>query len=142
MSRRIRFLLAHPVDAAVVLGWMSAVEVAVRVLPLPRLASLIGSPLGIADPPRELAAPPELRGSERRRLLLLDALGRRWPFGSGPCLRQALVAGRILRRHRPVLRIGAALSHSDVVGHAWLEVGALELGHSEDFTALVVAPGP
>jgi hypothetical protein len=139
MWRRLRTVVSHPVDACYVLGWMTTVEVAVRILPLPMVAAWMGSPLATVETTPS-SWRPQLRPGEGRRLGLVCALGRRWPFGRGPCLRQALVAGRILRRHRPTLRIGAALEDADVVAHAWLEVGALELGRSAEFTTLVSGP--
>jgi hypothetical protein len=145
MRRRFGVVVAHPVDSLSVLAWMTLVEVSVRLVPLPTLASWMGATLATTEPSPGSPAPlvarePRLGGSELRRLRLVDALARRWPFGRGPCLRQALVAGHVLRRHGPVLRLGAALSESDVVGHAWLEVGSFELGRSDDFTALVASP--
>jgi len=141
MVRRLRYLAAHPLDAVVVLLWMSAVEFAVRLVPVSKLANLLGAPLATQPTEPGVAAQPRLNATDVRRLRLLDALARRWPFGSGPCLRQALVAGRLLRRHGPRLRIGAALDHDDLVGHAWVEVGSLEIGHSSDFTMLLSSSG-
>lgn len=132
--------MMHPLDSMFVLGWMAVVEVALRLLPLPRMATWMGCPLATLEPASTSVERPRLRPWERRRLLLLDALCRRWPFGDGPCLRQALVAGRILRHHHPALRIGAAFADADVIAHAWLEVGALQLGRSDDFTTLIASP--
>jgi hypothetical protein len=118
---------------------MAMAEVGLRLVPLARLSRWMGTPLG-TEP---AAAPwwPSLSGTERRRVQLAHALGRRWPFTDGPCLRQALVTGRALRRHRPVLRIGAALEGAEVVGHAWIEVGSLEIGGAEGYGALFGARG-
>ena len=140
-GRRVRAWGAHPLDVLAVAGWMAVAEVGVRLLSLPRLARWMGTPL--ATGPRSPAGdPPSLRPSERRRVRLAAALGRRWPFADGPCLRQALVTGRVLRRHRPVLRIGASLAGAEVTGHAWLEVGSLEIGRAEAYGALLASPGP
>lgn len=144
MRRRYGPVLAHPFDSLSVLGWWAVAEVGIRVVPLPTLAAWTGATLATTEPAagsaQEVQGKPHLSGSELRRLRLVDALAKRWPLGTGPCLRQALVAGRVLRRHHPILRVGAALSDTDVVAHAWLEVGAFELGRSDDFTALVASP--
>ncbi len=142
--RRLRLLAARSRDALVVSAWMVIVELAVRFLPVGTVAALIGAPLatGEAEPTGDPVSltPIALRPAEFRRLRSLDVLARRWPFGSGPCLRQALVAGHVLRHHGPHLRIGATLEGTDLVGHAWLELGALELGRSAGFAALVTSP--
>lgn len=140
--RRLRTWSAHPLDVLVVATWMAVAEVGVRLVALPRLARWMGAPVG-TEPNRAPVpvAVPALSGSERRRAQLALAMGRRWPFADGPCLRQALVTGRALRRHGPVLRIGAALDDGGVVGHAWLEVGTLDIGRAEEFEALVERPG-
>ena len=54
---------------------------------------------------------------------------RRWPFGTGVCLRRSLVIGRCVRRLRPTLRIGVARHGTGIGAHAWLEVpGATNTG--------------
>jgi len=128
VARRLRWS-AHPLDVLFATAWMVVAEVGVRLVPLPRLARWVGAPLG-TEPAVAPRPHPSLRASERRRVQLAQAIGRRWPFADGPCLRQAVVAGRALRRHGPVLRIGAALDGGAVVGHAWLEVGGLEIGRA------------
>lgn len=137
--------MTHAVDWVFVLWWMAVVEVAVHVVSLPALARWIGASLATTEPPSSVTPSaagddPHWRARELRRLRLVDVLARRWPFGTGPCLRQALVAGRVLRRHHPVLRVGAALSDAAVIGHAWLEVGTIELGRSDEFAVLVSSP--
>lgn len=150
-ARRLRTWSAHPLDVLAVAAWMAVAEVGVRTVPLPRLSRLMGAPLGTAPEAVRGAAsggapaeprPPSLTAAERRRVRLAFALGRRWPFADGPCLRQALVAGRALRRHAPALRIGATLDDTGVVGHAWLEVGSLEIGRAGPFGPLSGTPGP
>ncbi|MDE3085350.1 MAG: lasso peptide biosynthesis B2 protein [Acidobacteriota bacterium] len=140
-GRRVREWGAHPLDVLAVAGWMAVAEVGVRLVDLPRLARWMGAPLA-TGPGAPAPCLPALRPSERRRVRLAGAVGRRWPFADGPCLRQALVTGRALRRHRPVLRIGASLAGAEVTGHAWLEVGSLEIGRAETYGALLASPSP
>lgn len=120
------------------LGRLAVIEVGIRLLPLPRLAALLCTPLATGLAPAEVPATPiRLRAVERSRLLALARMAPRWPFCDGPCLRQALATGLVLRRHRPVLRIGAALEAGDVVGHAWVELPGASIGASDGFGVLL-----
>jgi hypothetical protein len=125
-----------------VLGWLTVVEVGVRTMPLPRLGRLIGVPLSTDEDDPSLTTPPEadldLRPKELRRLRALAFIAPRWPFCDGPCLRQSLVAGRILRHRRPHLRLGVTPEPGKFMAHAWLEVEGLgRLGWAESFEPLV-----
>jgi hypothetical protein len=122
-----------------VLWWLSLVEVGLRVLSFSRLTKFLGVPFdtteSVSDEP-ELAL--KLRPRELGRLRMIERVVGRWPFCDGPCLRQALVTGRNLRRLRPVLRLGVAGDPSGVVeAHAWLEVCGRTLGGTSGFTPLV-----
>lgn len=129
-------------DAASVLWWLSVVEIGVRLAPLPLLSRWMGAPLATSDPRPAGAGHPGVDRREAGKLRVLEVMASRWPFCDGPCLRQALVAGHILRRHRPALRIGATLAGTGVVGHAWLEVGDADVGRCDRFDALSASPGP
>src|SRR5699024_8870930 len=85
-----------------------AVEVGLRVLPLPRTARLFGAPLrqGPAPPAAE-PRPARLGVRGRRRARAVQRVMRHWPFGD-TCLRHALVAGQRLRRSSPELVVGVA----------------------------------
>ena len=122
-------------------------------VPLPRMARLLGVPLGSSDAIPDPSGALPLTAAELRRLRVLGRIGPRWPFCEGPCLRQALVAGHILRRHHPRLRIGASLKGSALVAHAWVELDGGTVGADDSYTALVhnggavphgeaAAPGP
>lgn len=141
MVRRARSRASIAADGAAVLWWLSVVELGVRLAPLPLVSRWMGTPLATSDPAQPRAGCPVVGRREARRLRLLDAMGPRWPFCDGPCLRQALVAGHILRRHGPVLRIGATIDGTGVVGHAWLEVGDVDIGRSDEFAVLLASPG-
>ncbi|MHB1710628.1 MAG: lasso peptide biosynthesis B2 protein [Acidimicrobiales bacterium] len=141
--------LARALPALVwVAGWMAMTEVAVRVVPIDRLSRMLGVPLrpegsqGCGRRPGP--GPVPLRPVEHRRLAVLARVGPRWPFGGGPCLRQSLVAGRVLRRLDPELQIGVTFrgeptGGDPIVAHAWVEVAGATIGASEGFT--VLAPG-
>ncbi len=97
------------------------VEIAVRLLPLPRASHLFGAPL------RESAAPgaPQVHGAQlgprgRSQARAVRRVMRRWPFGD-TCLRHALVAGHRLRRFGPELVVGVSKVDGAVKAHAWLE---------------------
>ncbi|HZU80607.1 MAG TPA: lasso peptide biosynthesis B2 protein [Acidimicrobiales bacterium] len=135
---------ARRVHAAVlvppVLLWLAVAEIGVRTVRLPTLASMMGVPFS-ADPvpepaPSDASATLALTRGERRRLRVLERLVSVWPFADGPCLRQSLVAGRILRRRGPVLRLGVALDGADLQAHAWLQLGAVTIGSPAHFSAL------
>lgn len=123
-----------------VIGWLAAVEVALRITSVSRLSRLLGVPIDTTDTCSGRTEPPPqaLTAGERRRLRILAAAVTRWPFGRGPCLRQSLVAGRILVRHQPRLRLGAAPIEGGVVGHAWLELdGDRSVGRPSGFPVLL-----
>jgi hypothetical protein len=113
----------------------SVVELGLRLLPLPRLACMIGVPLQLTASAQQTETSPE-----RRRPLPHDAearyraavrLVRIWPFGgSVKCLRTALVAGHLLRRHRPILYVGAARIDGRTVAHAWIVVDGVTVDES------------
>jgi hypothetical protein len=136
LSWRDQLLVAR---IAVLLG---VAELGVRLLPLPAIARRFGVPLS-TEPSAPLTGNPwaRLSASERHRLLVLQRAAERWPFGNGPCLRESLVQGRLLRRHRPVLRIGVGTDDTGIIGHAWIEVDGHGLGEAPGFLAFEGAPG-
>lgn len=118
-----------------VLWWLAVVEIGVRVAPLDRLAARVGAPLAAGAGVSDTVSLAVTR-QEAQRLRVLQRVMPRWPFCEGPCLRQALVAGRILRRHHPRLRLGVAVEGSGVVAHAWLEVADTTIGYDGAFLPL------
>ena len=99
-----------------------AVEVGLRVLSLPRLATAVGAPLrsqAVVSPGDRRSLRLGRRG--RRQARAVRRVMRRWPFGD-TCLRHALVAGHRLRRLRPELVVGVARIEGVVKAHAWLEI--------------------
>ncbi len=115
-----------------VAGTAAWIEVAVRTVPLDRLAPALGIRLRPTNDGPEGDALDPL--SERERLRL--EASRRF-FGvfhaRGPCLRRSLVEGFLLRRRRPVLRIGVRREGDSVAAHAWIDAGQSDSG--------VAAPG-
>ncbi len=82
----------------------------------------------------------DLTAVERRRLTIIDAIASRWPLGAGPCLRRALLAGWVLRRHSPQLRLGVAEpgGPAQVSAHAWVELpDGRTFAHQPGFVTLL-----
>lgn len=118
---------------------LAVVEALIRWVRLPRLAGLLGIALqqrGTAAGVGAVEAPATTTAAVRATQRVL----RRWPFGRGPCLRESLVLGHLLRRHEPVLRIGVAGSGADLRAHAWLEVGGHVLGSSRGYATFLLPP--
>lgn len=112
-------------------------EVGVRALRLPRLCALLGirlTPVGTgsaAPASGAVSASGEfsdlaLSSREQAALRSADTVLRRGPF-QDTCLRRALCAGWILRRHQPELWIGVKKAGGTVSAHAWLVVDGLHL---------------
>jgi hypothetical protein len=113
--------LVTTVHAVVVLG---VVEVLIRWVPLPRLARVLGIRvnLGPTRPDAEQLPVTLLSPRARRELQCTRRVADVWPLSKGPCLRRSLVAGHLLRRHHPAVRLGVAGTGADLVAHAWLEI--------------------
>lgn len=109
---------------------LCAVEIGLRTLDVRRLATLARVPL--AESQGDGPLPPIATGSLARReqstLIALKWIGWRW-FFPVTCLRWALVAGFVLRRRSPVLRLG--LMEDGVTAHAWIEFDGASFGALE-----------
>ena len=70
----------------------------------------------------ELFPVEQLPALARRQLRGARRVTDVWPLSKGPCLRRSLVAGHLLRRYRPAVRIGVTGSGDDLVAHAWIEI--------------------
>lgn len=116
-----------------VLVLLLAVEIGTRQIRLPTLTRLLG--VGWQSPATDEPWIPT--ASERRQLRCLARFVRHWKLAEGPCLRQSLVLGRLLRHHRPVLRVGVRRSErGHMQAHAWLEIGASVLGERTGYLPL------
>jgi hypothetical protein len=118
------------------------VELLVRWVSLPRLCRLLGVRLNLEPPPgtverlRVKDLPPRAARQVRCTRRVADA----WPFSRGPCLRRSLVAGHLLRRLDPALRLGVAGSGDGLHAHAWLEIHDRPLEHVGGFSLLQRTP--
>lgn len=104
------------------------VEIGLRTMPLSSLARAAGVRIDLAR--RSVAEPshPPVGPLDAARLHAVQVVMRRWPWGErGPCLRQALVAGRLLRHLQPSLRLGMGYDAQGVTGHAWVIIDGLAL---------------
>lgn len=108
----------------------AAAEIAVKLVPLPRLTRALGIKLADGD------GVEQTRGDERGaldadtvagRAEAVDRLYRAWPRKSS-CLRRALVLGYRIRKANPVLWIGVAKENGAIRAHAWVEVDGEVIG--------------
>jgi len=102
-----------------------AVEAGLRTLSLPKLAGLLGLSVREGPGAASEATADDVASSARAT----DAWLRHWP-AEGRCLRRSLVLGAMLRRHRPVLRIGVSLDRGALRAHAWVEVAGRKVAES------------
>jgi hypothetical protein len=103
-------------------GALIVTEVGLRGLPLPTLSRVLGFRLQYSDATGEVIAVGDSRGDALAAARSIERVARRWPFGD-TCLRRAVALGFILRRERPVLRVGVVRTTRGIRGHAWLEIG-------------------
>lgn len=78
----------------------------------------------------------ELTPVERLRVRAARRVMRHWRFAAGPCLREALLTGRALRRRRPELVVGVASDKHGVRAHAWLDIAGRAVGGRDDYLQL------
>jgi hypothetical protein len=104
-----------------------AAEIGLRTLDLRRLARLARVSLDMA-PSSSTVDELRLDDVDRARVRAVQIVMRRWPWGArGPCLRQALVSGWMLRHRRPHLVLGAGRDARGTLAHAWLLVDGVAL---------------
>ena len=109
-------------------------EVVLRRRSLPRLAAWAGVALDTGARPGALPLGLPSAGADRRAVAAVQRVYGRWPV-EGTCLRQSLVAGRMLRHLEPRLHVGVGRDAGTVRAHAWLEVQ----GHTWDPLAVTYA---
>lgn len=111
-------------------GLFLLVDLALRILPLPRVLAL--SDRVFRWPKAEAARSPAC--SSARLAWLVDVAGRYAPAGA-TCLKRSLVLSWLLRRRgiATTLRIGVARRDGRIEAHAWLE---------RDGQAIQGLPGP
>lgn len=100
------------------------VESLIRWVPLPRLGRLLRVRLNLdpAPPDPEVMSPTELPRRAQGQLRAASRVTEAWPLSKGPCLRRSLVAGHLLRRHDPSIRLGVGGDGDRLRAHAWLEI--------------------
>lgn len=113
-----------------------AVELLLRHTSLLRVAWLLGVELSATPSSMASSGLPRLAVDDRRRLRCLRRVMRHWRLSKGPCLRESLVAARVLRRHRPQLVLGGRFDGPSFVAHAWLEIGSVAIGYDHTFERL------
>jgi hypothetical protein len=114
------------------------VSVGLRLRGLTATARALGVPVSFDPEPDtpDRGPAPALTPGERRRASLLVALVRR-VYGDAGCLRQSLALGRLLRAHRPVVRIGVRSAADGPDLHAWVEVAGWAVDRGRGFAPLV-----
>ena len=97
------------------------VEAGLRTRSLDELASLLGITLANGELERTQREPPDVPSQV---LWAFDATDRVLGLVSdrSQCLRRALIAGHLLREHRPSLHIGSVRRDGRLAFHAWLEL--------------------
>lgn len=147
-AAKVRGLLSQTRATATALTVACVAEAGLRMMPLPRLARLMGAPLMVGEAGQELkhlpsSSPVALTGRQRRQVRTALRLLKRWPLGD-TCLRQALVCGYLLRDRHPSLHVGVAKVDGEVRAHAWLTVGDSILdpiGSASSYLTLETLPG-
>lgn len=129
----VRLPLAEQRTTLWVLAVSMVVELAIRRVPLPRVSRAFGVAWLRDVDGAGRTGPSSLSSRDRRVVRCTRRVMRWWPFSEGNCLRQSLVIGYALRRHRPRLQIGVALPSTGFGAHAWLEVCGLRIGAAEGF---------
>lgn len=135
--RCIRLVLA----TARALATLAVAEVLLRVTDLPTTCRALRIALDVSSAAPARTATVVLPAGSRRAIRVAGAVVARWPFGD-TCLRRCLLLGHLLRRMRPVLRIGVQRSEGTFAAHAWLEVGGSAFDVSAvEYAALGTAEG-
>ena len=113
------------------------VEIAIRRLRLERIARMLGVRVDLrpSSAPRDVLALRTLPPKAQRQLRMTWKVADVWPFSRGPCLRRALVAGHLLRRLDPAIRLGVANAATEepFEAHAWLELRGRPLEDVETY---------
>ena len=127
VGRGGRFTLRRPRETlllARMAGWVVVLSVGVKLMPLPRMLSLL-------IPRRQRSAPPVSAGTQERLAQMLDALlGLDWLCFTPTCWKRAAVLNRYLALRGIEARIifgVRKVEAGQLQGHAWLEAGGQPL---------------
>jgi hypothetical protein len=118
------------------------VELLIRWVPLSRLSRLLGVRVELRPTPTVADVVPwdDLPAPAPRQLRCTWRVAHAWPFSKGPCLRRALVAGHMIRRLDPAVRLGVTGVGDSLLAHAWLEIDGRPLEPVHAFTRFEVLP--
>ena len=124
-------------DAAAAAVRLAAVEIGLRMRPVPDVAQRAGAPLDLTPAVAPTNGATALSEAESRKLVAVRWVARRLPFDD-TCLRRSLAMGHVLRSRGPRLRIGVRRLDGRVLAHAWLELDDGVLGVEPDHTFAVL----
>lgn len=130
-------------DAARTVAVATTIEIALRTVPVTRVARLLGVRVVLDGRPAATGHMSDVRFSQREaeRLDTSWRVLRAGPFNAS-CLRRALVAAWVLRRRDHAVRIGVRKSDGRVRAHAWLELDGVSLDpDAVDHFAILVPVG-
>jgi hypothetical protein len=126
MGRLVRWWHAPRGDKGIyarILLLMAVVELALRLLPLARVARLVGVTVSFDPVPLPSPARHHAGALPRAAQLIVDE----WP-PDAKCVRRALVLAHELRAAHAVVRLGAARAGERVRAHAWVELDGAFVG--------------
>lgn len=137
----VRRCIGLVLTTARALGTLAVAEVLLRATDLPTTCRALRIALDVSSTAPTRTATVVLPAGSRRAIRVAGAVVARWPFGD-TCLRRCLLLGHLLRRTRPVLRIGVQRNAGRFAAHAWLEIGGITLDASAiEYAALGTVEG-
>jgi hypothetical protein len=148
LPRALRRFVELPADerwtTVRALSILLRVELVIRWSRLPRLARQLGVALAPGAAPNLAGASPEVLAPAPASTLPREVVRARrcvgrvmavWPLGAGPCLRESLTLGALIRQYDPVLRLGVARRGRRIRAHAWIEIDDLPVNDPLGFVA-------
>jgi hypothetical protein len=141
-ASKLRIPLDEMMTTVHAIAVLALVEMSIRWVPLPRLTRLLGLRLNFAPARRDVEQldESELPAVAQRQLRCARRVADVWPFSKGPCLRRSLVAGHLLRRHDPAVRLGTIGAGESLTAHAWIEIDDRPLESISDVHAFLDPP--
>lgn len=116
---------------------VAAAELALRLLAPDTAFRIVGARIALTEDPPPVHGIRPLDRREQRRLRAISRVARHWPFGRGPCLREALVTAMALPLRDVAVRFGIARDDSGLDAHAWVEIDGWELGDGEGYRPFI-----
>jgi len=104
---------------------LAVAQVGIGLNRIPACAAMLGVQAPSTGRASTSPTEPELCRATRVAKRLASAMGPK-----NYCLRHSLVLGHLLRAHHPTLHFGVRRQRRATQGHAWIEVGGLQLGLS------------